>query len=150
MSTERRTVSGISRSCHWLKAASDLPLLRGRLESRGVKELKRIKQELRRRMHDDVDDTAKWLGLVLDGWLNYYAVPTSCRSLARFESRLQWIWLRSLRCRSQIRDEVYGPDSPHKGIADITIAKHRNGPIGAFRLGHSARFMRFDSCRPPE
>ena len=48
------------------------------------------------------------------------------------------------------RDEVYDPDSPHKGIADITVAKHRNGPVGAFRLRFGAEFMRFDSCRAPE
>ena len=36
--------------------------------------LKRLKEELRRRMHHDVADTAKWLGRVVNGWLNYYAV----------------------------------------------------------------------------
>lgn len=48
------------------------------------------------------------------------------------------------------RGEVYDPDSPHKGIADITVAKQRNGPTGAFRLEFSAKFMRFDKCRAPE
>ncbi|HVL38686.1 MAG TPA: DnaB-like helicase C-terminal domain-containing protein, partial [Fimbriimonadaceae bacterium] len=28
------------------------------------------------------------------------------------------------------RDEVYNPDSPQKGIAEIIVAKHRSGPIG--------------------
>ena len=39
--------------------------------------LKRIKAVLRRRMHHDVKTTAKWLGKVVDGWLNYFAVPTT-------------------------------------------------------------------------
>ena len=30
-------------------------------------------------MHDSVEETAKWLGKVVNGWLNYYAVPTSSR-----------------------------------------------------------------------
>ena len=63
--------------------------------------LKRIGEALRRRMHDDVEETAKWLGKVLDGWLNYYAVPTSSRYLYRFVDRLKRMWLSILRRRSQ-------------------------------------------------
>lgn len=33
------------------------------------------------------------------------------------------------------RDEIYNPESPRKGIADIIIAKHRNGPTGEVQLG---------------
>jgi replicative DNA helicase len=32
------------------------------------------------------------------------------------------------------RDEVYNPDSDRKNIADIIVAKHRNGPIGQISL----------------
>jgi group II intron reverse transcriptase/maturase len=63
--------------------------------------LKRIKIELRRRMHDDVMETGRWLGRVLRGWLNYYAVPTSYRYLHRFVWRLRGIWVKILRRRSQ-------------------------------------------------
>ena len=63
--------------------------------------LERIKRELRRRMHDDVMDTGRWLGTVLRGWLNYYAVPTSFRYLRQFRWRLRRIWIRVLRRRSQ-------------------------------------------------
>ena len=64
--------------------------------------LKRIKEELRRRMHHTtLDQTARWLGRVLDGWLNYFAVPTSYRYLGRFVQRLKVLWLRTLRRRSQ-------------------------------------------------
>ena len=63
--------------------------------------LKRIKEALRRRMHDSVKATAKWLGKVLNGWLHYYAVPTSRRFLERFAKRLKRLWLATLRRRSQ-------------------------------------------------
>ena len=39
------------------------------------------------------------LGKVVDGWLNYYAVPTSFLSLSRFADRLTRLWLRCLRRR---------------------------------------------------
>ncbi len=68
---------------------------------RMARTLKRIKEALRRRMHDYVEETARWLGKVLDGWLNYYAVPTSFPYVRRFADRLERLWLRTLRRRSQ-------------------------------------------------
>ena len=68
---------------------------------RMTRTLKRIKEELRRRMHRSVEETGKWLGQVLNGWLNYFAVPTSHRSLRRFAHRLTRLWLKILRRRSQ-------------------------------------------------
>ncbi len=43
------------------------------------------------------------------------------------------------------RDEVYNPETPDKGIAEIIIAKQRNGPIGKVRLAFFGRFTRFDN-----
>ena len=62
---------------------------------------KRIREVLRRRMHANAADTAEWLGRVLGGWLNYYAVPGSIRHLYRFVRRLTRMWLALLRRRSQ-------------------------------------------------
>ena len=68
---------------------------------RTTRTLKRLKEVLRRRMHDNTKDTAKWLGKVVDGWLNYYAVPASYRHLYRFLFRLKRVWLDIIRRRSQ-------------------------------------------------
>lgn len=43
------------------------------------------------------------------------------------------------------RDEVYNKESPRKGIADITIAKQRNGPVGDFPLTFVGRFTKFEN-----
>ena len=63
--------------------------------------LKGIAEALRRRMHHDAKAMAKWLGKVVDGWLNYFAIPTSHRYLERFTTRLKRLWLNTLRRRSQ-------------------------------------------------
>jgi replicative DNA helicase len=41
------------------------------------------------------------------------------------------------------RDEVYNPDSPDKGTAEIIIGKQRNGPIGAVRLTWMGQYTKF-------
>ncbi len=71
------------------------------VSKRMARTLKRIKEELRRRMHHSVRETGRWLGQVLNGWLNYFAVPTSFRTLQRFVHQLKRLWLSTLRRRSQ-------------------------------------------------
>jgi len=46
------------------------------------------------------------------------------------------------------RDEVYNPDSPQKGVAEIIIAKQRNGPIGAVNLTFLGQYTRFEDFTP--
>ena len=41
------------------------------------------------------------------------------------------------------RDEVYNPDTEDKGIAEISIAKHRNGEIGMKRLAFIGQYTKF-------
>jgi replicative DNA helicase len=41
------------------------------------------------------------------------------------------------------RDEYYHPESDKKGIAEIIIAKHRNGPVGTVELGYLKEFTKF-------
>ncbi len=43
------------------------------------------------------------------------------------------------------RDQVYNPDSPDKGTAEIIIGKQRNGPIGTIRLTFLGEHTRFEN-----
>ncbi len=43
------------------------------------------------------------------------------------------------------RDEVYNPDSPDKGSAEIIIGKQRNGPIGMVRMTFLGEYTKFEN-----
>jgi replicative DNA helicase len=41
------------------------------------------------------------------------------------------------------RDEVYNPESPDRGTAEVIISKHRNGPTGITNLAFLDHYTRF-------
>ncbi|HYA46623.1 MAG TPA: replicative DNA helicase [Burkholderiales bacterium] len=43
------------------------------------------------------------------------------------------------------REEVYTPDTPDKGLAEIIILKQRNGPIGTVKLTFLGEYTRFEN-----
>ena len=43
------------------------------------------------------------------------------------------------------RDEVYNPESADKGLAEIIVAKQRNGPIGRVKLTFLGQYTRFEN-----
>jgi replicative DNA helicase len=43
------------------------------------------------------------------------------------------------------RDEVYNKDTKDSGIAEIIIAKQRNGPIGTINLAFLRQLTRFEN-----
>lgn len=47
------------------------------------------------------------------------------------------------------RDEVYNPDTPDKGSAEIIIGKQHGGPIGTVRLTFVGEFTRFENYANP-
>ena len=66
-----------------------------------LRSLEAIKVELRKRMHDPIVKTGAWVWQMLNGHLNYFAVPGNDKSLWWFCNELRWRWLKTLRRRSQ-------------------------------------------------
>jgi replicative DNA helicase len=48
------------------------------------------------------------------------------------------------------RDEMYHRDSKEPGVAEVIIAKQRNGPTGTAKLTYLTQFTRFESYAPEE
>ena len=70
-------------------------------KKRMVAKLKQIKQTLRRRMHEPLNQTGTWLRSVLQGFYQYHAVPGNLRAMSIFRYRLKLMWQSMLRHRSQ-------------------------------------------------
>ncbi len=60
-----------------------------------------IKVRLRKRMHRPLGETARWLSSVVQGWLQYHAVPGNTQRINRFVNEVIRLWLRVIRNRSQ-------------------------------------------------
>jgi group II intron reverse transcriptase/maturase len=63
--------------------------------------LREVKAELRRRWHQPIPDQGRWLGAVVRGHLNYYAVPDNGEALEAFRTQVTRHWRQVLRRRSQ-------------------------------------------------
>ena len=48
------------------------------------------------------------------------------------------------------REEYYMPDTPDRGIAEVIISKHRNGPTGTVKLLFDSQFTRFRNLASPK
>jgi len=63
--------------------------------------LRRIKEELRWRMHESIPDQGRWLAQVVNGYLAYHAVPTNRPALRSFLTGVTERWKHTLSRRSQ-------------------------------------------------
>lgn len=47
------------------------------------------------------------------------------------------------------RDEYYNPDSPDRGISEVIVTKHRNGPTGTVKLLFRPELTQFLNLQKP-
>jgi replicative DNA helicase len=48
------------------------------------------------------------------------------------------------------REEYYMPDTPDRGLAEIIVTKHRNGPTGTVKLLFDSQFTKFKNLARPQ
>ena len=65
--------------------------------------LREVKETIGRMMHLPIQDQGAHLKRVVNGFLNYFAVPTNSRAINSFYRHVGWYWFRALRRRSQIK-----------------------------------------------
>ena len=63
--------------------------------------LQELKDKLKRMVHWDLAEVGSWLSSVYKGWCNDHAVPWNSTRLNQFRTAIQYIWLKTLRRRSQ-------------------------------------------------
>jgi hypothetical protein len=86
-----------TRSRRWGSFVIGRKTIKKRLRAK----LKAVKVELRKSMHNPIVKTGAWVRQMLQGHLNYFAVSGNDKSLWWFFNEVRWLWLKSLRRRSQ-------------------------------------------------
>ena len=78
---------GFTHSCGKTRKGGWFTVKRRTITKRLRSKLREIKQELRERLHERIVETGKWLGRVVQGYFNYYAVPGNFAALHDFPAR---------------------------------------------------------------
>jgi len=92
---------GFTHMCGKTRARGWFTVQRHSIAKRVRATLQAIEAKLRGRMHRPLDETGRWLRRVVQGWLNYHAVPGNSRCLRRFVDEVTRLWLRVIQRRSQ-------------------------------------------------
>jgi RNA-directed DNA polymerase len=94
---------GFTHMCGKNRKTGYYEVKRKTVKKRMRAKLRALKEELRKRMHQPVAATGKWLQTVVRGYFQYYAVPGNTGSLGVFRDRLLVQWWQVLSRRSQKR-----------------------------------------------
>ena len=92
---------GFTHFCTRSRKWGSFVIGRKTIKKRMRAKLKAIKMELRKSMHDPIAKTGAWVKQMLQGHLNYFAVSGNHPSMWWFCNQVRWLWLKSLRRRSQ-------------------------------------------------
>jgi group II intron reverse transcriptase/maturase len=92
---------GFTHMCAKTRKQGWFTIHRFSLAKRMRAKLQEIKADLRKRMHHPLGERARWLRSVVQGWLNYHAVPGNSNRIERFVDEVTRLWLKVIRRRSQ-------------------------------------------------
>lgn len=82
-------------------------ILRLTVKKRMRATLKAIREKWRSKMHDPVPEVGRWLGRVVQGYFNYFAVPGNAYRLCSFRYEVCRAWRRMLQRRSQRHNQSW-------------------------------------------
>jgi RNA-directed DNA polymerase len=91
---------GFTHCCSRSKRGA-FEVLRVTVKKRMRATLAALRETLLRRRHEPVAVVGRWLGQVVRGYYNYFAVPGNIYRLNGFRAELERAWLHALRRRSQ-------------------------------------------------
>jgi RNA-directed DNA polymerase len=92
---------GFTHYCTVRQNGGGFKVGRKTIRKRLISQIKAIQRELRRRMHESIGLTLKWLRSVITGHMNYYCVPGNSQCVSLFHDEIVKRWFKMLRRRSQ-------------------------------------------------
>ena len=92
---------GFTHMCSRRRSDGGFTIRRYTIAKKQRDKLKQVKQVLKKTRHRHPFDVGKWLRRVVQGYLNYFAVPGNKQALDAFRAEICRAWLRALRRRSQ-------------------------------------------------
>ena len=78
-------------------------VLRRTIKKKMTIKLREVKQALKERMHEPVDEQGKWLKSIVEGHNRYYGVPNNTGAMSTFRYTISNMWWRTLRHRGDRR-----------------------------------------------
>jgi group II intron reverse transcriptase/maturase len=92
---------GFTHICGTNYQTGKFTIHRKTIGKRMAAKLNEIRAQLRKRMHERLPGTAKWLQQVVRGYFQYHAIPGNSARMRAFRRDVLWSWLQTLRRRSQ-------------------------------------------------
>ena len=102
-SSRRPSTSSASRISAGPTRSGGFIIRRHTIRERLRGKLREVKEAIRRMMHLPIQEQGAYLKRVVNGYFNYFAVPTNSRAINSFYRHVGWYWFRALRRRSQTR-----------------------------------------------
>jgi group II intron reverse transcriptase/maturase len=128
---------GFTHICGTTRKTGRFIVKRQTIRRRFSAKLAVIKEALRRRWHEPVSMTGRWLRAVVQGYLNYHAVPGNMDSLNSFRTQVIWRWYRALRRRGQRRRLTW-----------VRFLRLVDAWLPSARILHPHPNVRFDAMHP--
>ena len=91
---------GFTHICAKTRKGGRFTVRRKTIAKRFRNKIKEMRQEIMRRRHNPIPEQGKWLRSVVNGHLNYYAVPGNRQATDSFRTEVIRSWFKALRRRS--------------------------------------------------